>query len=192
MSLAQQRRGGADLPRRAVAALEAVVADEGGLQRVEAAVGREPLDGDDLLPAAVHDREGEAGVVAPAVDEDGAGAARALVAAFLGAGEVEVLAQGVEERGARIEAELVDAAVDVERERDGVRIELALRHRLVGDEGEHEGAGGRDGRADQERAPRRIGRRLVIVGVAGRHGHAWTRAAGVPNDEVPGMRGGLR
>src|SRR5947209_18452995 len=93
VSLAQQRRGGADLPRRAVAALEAVVADEGGLQRVQAVVGGEPLDGDDLLSAAVHDGEREAGVVAPAVDEDGAGAARALVATFLRTGEVEVLAQ---------------------------------------------------------------------------------------------------
>src|SRR3954452_15369719 len=97
VSLAQQRHGGADLSRRAVAALETVGADEGGLQRVQAAVGREPLDRDDLLPAAVHDREGEAGVVAPAVDEHGAGAARPLVAAFLRAGEVEVLAQGIEE-----------------------------------------------------------------------------------------------
>src|SRR5438270_7301035 len=94
VSLAQQCRRGAELPRRAVAALEGVVADEGGLQRVQAVRARESLDGDDLLPA-VHDREGEAGVVAPAVDENRAGAARSLVATFLRAGGVEGLAQRV-------------------------------------------------------------------------------------------------
>src|ERR1043165_7179513 len=106
VSLAQQRRAGAELPRGAVAALEAVVADEGGLQGVESVVAGKTFDGDDLLPAAVHDGEREAGVVAPAVDQHGAGAARALVATLLGSGEVEVLAQGIEEGGAGIEAEL--------------------------------------------------------------------------------------
>ena len=37
-----------------------------------------------------------------------------MVAALLGAGEVQVLAQGVEQRGARVEAEGVVLAVDVE------------------------------------------------------------------------------
>src|SRR5438477_3964687 len=134
VSLAQQCRRRAELPWRAVAALEGVVADEGGLQRVQAVRTRESLDGDDL-PSAVHDREGEAGVVAPAVDEDRAGAAGSLVATFLRAGEVEMFAQRVEERRARVEAELVDAAVDVERERDRVRIGPALRDRLLGHEG---------------------------------------------------------
>src|ERR1051325_2749486 len=128
---AKQRRRGAELARRAVAALEAVVADEGGLEGAQAVVGREPFDGDDLRSARAmsalrqrrrgrrtpHHGEGEAGVDAPAVDEHRAGAARALVAPFLRAGEVEVLAQRVEERRARIEAEVVVAAVDVERDR---------------------------------------------------------------------------
>src|SRR5258706_16034426 len=57
----QQRHGGTDLTGRAVAALEAVVADEGRLDGVEPAVRGQALDGGDL-PAAVHDGEGEAGV----------------------------------------------------------------------------------------------------------------------------------
>src|ERR1044071_1237617 len=157
--LAQQRRRGAELPGRAVAALEAVVADERGLQRVEAIVGREPFDGDDLL-AAVHDREGEAGVVAPPVDQHGAGAACALVAPFLRAGEVEVLAQRVEQRGARVEAEVMVAAVDVERDGDDVRV--GRDGRLLGYERENERAGGGDGGADQKGAARGIG--WVVVG----------------------------
>src|ERR1051325_8295943 len=64
---AQQRRRGTELAGGAVAALEAVVADEGGLQGAQPIVGREPFDRDDLLPA-VHDRERQAGVDAPAVD----------------------------------------------------------------------------------------------------------------------------
>ena len=48
------------------------------------------------------DGEREAGIDAPAVDQDGAGAALAAVAALLGAGQVEALAQEVEQRDARI------------------------------------------------------------------------------------------
>src|SRR5436305_231995 len=94
---AQQRDGGADLPRGAVAALETVIADEGGLHRIEAAAGGEAFDRDDRL-ILMHRRERDAGVDAPAVDEHGACATCALVAAFLRAREVEVLAQRVEER----------------------------------------------------------------------------------------------
>ena len=60
----------------------------------------------------MHDRERQAGNDAPAVQQDGAGAAGAQVAALLGAGEIEVLAQDVEQRLARIEVELPGFAVD--------------------------------------------------------------------------------
>ena len=52
-------------------------------------------------------RKRQAGQHAPSVDQHGAGAALAVVAAFLGAGQAEMLAQRVEQRGA-----------DIERERD--------------------------------------------------------------------------
>ena len=57
----------------------------------------EPLDGRDRA-AILHDRELKAGVHAYAVDQHRAGATLAMVAALLGAGEIEVLAQEVEQR----------------------------------------------------------------------------------------------
>src|SRR5215831_7760086 len=72
VSFAEKGDAGTDLPRGAVAALESVVSDEGGLQRMETAVRTDSLDRGDLV-AAVHDGEREAGVDAAAVDENGAG-----------------------------------------------------------------------------------------------------------------------
>ena len=63
------------------------------------------LDGGDGV-AFVHHGERQAGRDAPAADDHGAGAALALVAALLAAGEMQVLAQRVEQRGPRVEFEL--------------------------------------------------------------------------------------
>ena len=72
---------------------------------------REPLDRRDLAP--VHEGgEREARLHALAVHEDGAGAALPEAAAFFRACQVQVLAQRVEQRRARIEREAVLAAVD--------------------------------------------------------------------------------
>ena len=49
-------------------------------------------------------REGEAGVHAPAVNVHRARAALAVVAALLGARQVDGLAQGVEQRGTRVDS----------------------------------------------------------------------------------------
>ena|SRR5712691_2573222 len=57
------------------------------------------------LGAIEHDRERQAGVHPPAVEEHRAGAAGTLVAAFLRAGEIEPLPQYVEKRLARIDVE---------------------------------------------------------------------------------------
>ena len=73
---------------------------------------REAFDGRDLR-AVLHDGEREAGIDAPAVDQHRAGAALAVVAALLGAGEVEMLAQRVEQRRPGRDAQLVIDAVDV-------------------------------------------------------------------------------
>ena len=104
----------ADLARRAVAALVAVVLDEGGLHRMQLVRRAQAFDGGDL-GALVHHRQRQAGVDAPAVDDHRAGAALAVVAALLGAGQVQVLAQRVEQRGAGVEFELVALAVDAQR-----------------------------------------------------------------------------
>ena len=66
------------------------------------------------LGAVVRDREREAGVDAAAVEQDRAGAALAVVAALLRAGQPEVLAQQVQQRGARVDGEAVLLAVDVQ------------------------------------------------------------------------------
>ena len=69
------------------------------------------FDRDDVV-ALVHHGEREAGVDAPAVDQHGAGAALPVVAALLGAGQMEVFAQCVEQRRARVELSGSFGAVD--------------------------------------------------------------------------------
>ena len=59
--------------------------------------------------------ERQAGIDPPAVDEDRAGAALAVVAALLGAGQAQVLAQRVEQRRARIDLQAVLLAIDRQR-----------------------------------------------------------------------------
>jgi hypothetical protein len=89
------------------------VLDERPLERMKLlplGVG-EPLHGRDLRPVMRH-REGQAPVRLPAVDQDRAGAALAVVAALLGAGQVEVLTQHVEQRGGRVDRQRVLTAVD--------------------------------------------------------------------------------
>ena len=56
--------------------------------------------------------QGEARIHAAAVDVHGACAALAVVAALLGAGEVQALAQAVQQGDARLDVELVRLAVD--------------------------------------------------------------------------------
>jgi hypothetical protein len=71
------------------------------------------LDRGDLV-ALVHDGERQAGIDAPAADHNGAGAALAVVTTLLRAGQVEMLAQRVEQRCAIIEIEIALPAVDGE------------------------------------------------------------------------------
>ena len=110
----------ADLSRRAVAALERVMVDERLLQRMQRAVRRQAFDRGDL-GAVLHDGQRQAGIDAPAVDQHRAGAALAVVAALLGAGQVEVVAQRVEQGRPRRDLELRLDAVDGQRDRNFVR-----------------------------------------------------------------------
>ena len=102
LALGDQPDRRADLPRRAIAALERVMVDERLLQRMQRAVVRQAFDRGDLR-AIVHDGERQARIDAPAVDQHGAGAALALIAALFRAGQVEMLAQQVEQCRAGIE-----------------------------------------------------------------------------------------
>src|SRR6476661_2981952 len=97
--LLEQGDGGADLPGRAVAALEAVVLDEGRLHRVELIPLRQPLDRRDLL-ALDAGGERQARENAPPVDDHRAGSALPLVAPLFRAGEMEPFAQRVEQHDA--------------------------------------------------------------------------------------------
>src|SRR4051812_26816557 len=95
--LLQQPDGRHDHARRAVAALERPLFEERRLNRVQLVALGEAFDRPHRLAVGVRDRRA-AGERALAVDEDGAGAAPALAAAVLGAGELQVLAQHVQER----------------------------------------------------------------------------------------------
>ena len=81
---------------------------------------REALDRGDLR-AIVHDGKGQARIDAPPVDENGAGAALALIAAFLCPGQVEMLAQQIKQRRARIEHQCMKSAVDGQAHRNHLR-----------------------------------------------------------------------
>ena len=79
----------------------------------------EPFDGGNAV-AFVHDREREAGIDAASVDDHRAGATLSVVATFFGAGEMQMVTQRIEQRGARVELQRARFAVHVERElRDG-------------------------------------------------------------------------
>ena len=106
-----------DLAGRAEAALQAVMGDEGGLHRMQLIAARDALDGEDV-GAVVADRQRQARIDAPAVDQHRAGAALAAVASLLGAGQVEALAQQVEQRDARV-VQLDVAPHTIDGEADG-------------------------------------------------------------------------
>ncbi len=98
--------------------------DEGLLDRMEVAVRRQALDGRELAPSACtasirHER------TAPAVHQHRAGAADAVLAADVGAGERQLAAQEVDERRARLDLGFVRGAVH--RHTDPV----SRRHRLA-------------------------------------------------------------
>ena len=108
----QQRMGGEDHRRRAVPALHAVGLAERVLDGRELArAGRHPLDGGDLYAVGLHG-EHQAGAHGHAVDQHGAGAAHAVLAAGMGAGEPEPVAQAIEQAGARLDLDRVQAPVD--------------------------------------------------------------------------------
>src|SRR5690349_4752392 len=94
----QDRDRGADLPRRAVAALKAIVLDEGCLHRMHLRGRAETFDGRHLL-TLMHHCQCEAGIDAPTIDQDRARSALAVVATLLGSRQSKMLAQCIEKRG---------------------------------------------------------------------------------------------
>ena len=94
---------------------------EGLLQRAQLAVGRrQPLDRPHLRPVRLHGEE-HAALDRLAVEVDGAGAAVAGVAADVRSGQLELVADEVDEQAPRIDVALVDVAVDLDRDRHARR-----------------------------------------------------------------------
>src|SRR5215475_5144969 len=109
--LGEERGGGHEDARDAVAALGHAEPDEGVLERVQDAVLAETLDGRHGTPARLH-RQHEAARHRLAVEVHGAGAAVPGTTTFLGSGEAEVLAKGVEQRLVGLHQHLDGLAVD--------------------------------------------------------------------------------
>src|SRR5262249_256626 len=109
----EQRRRREDHPRGAEAALRAILLVEGGLDPGHVLRGAQPLERGDRR-AVQRGERGQAGAPRLAVDQNGAGPAAALLAAGLGAGDSELLAENVEQRGERRAGDLVREPVDVQ------------------------------------------------------------------------------
>ena len=108
----QQRMGGEDHRRRAIAALHAVGLAECVLNGRELArPGRQALDGGDGVSVGLH-REHQAGAHRRAVDQHGAGAADAVLAAGMRAGQQQLVAQAVEQARARLDLDRACFSVD--------------------------------------------------------------------------------
>jgi hypothetical protein len=67
------------------------VIDKGLLQRMQRTIARKALDGGNF-GAFLHDSQCQAGIDPPPVDQNGARAALSVIAALLGAGQVEMVA----------------------------------------------------------------------------------------------------
>ena len=104
-----------DHPRRAEAALEAVVLPEGGLERVEPVRGGHPLDRRDRRAVRL-DGEHRARLHGLAVHGHGARAALRGVAADVGPGQVQVLAEELDQEPSRLHVHLAGHSVDDERD----------------------------------------------------------------------------
>src|SRR5213592_936559 len=96
---------GGDKSWRAKAALLRVVFDKGALHFIQLCRRTDTLDGRDVA-ALSFDSEHRAGVNRMAIDDDGACAAGPAIANFLGAGQVESIAQCIEQGDTRLDTEL--------------------------------------------------------------------------------------
>src|SRR6185436_12850237 len=117
--LVEQRLGHHDHPRRTEAALRAAKLGELLLQRM-----LDSFDGDDLAAVGLHP-EHETRIERLAVNQDGAGAAVAHVAALFRAGEAGLVAQRVEQAAVGLELQL--ARLAVEHEGDLHRMDSSAR-----------------------------------------------------------------
>lgn len=107
----QERLEREHLARCAEATLQRVVLDERLLHGVERVVVGQPLNGRDGASLAL-DGEQQTTVDSLAIQQDGASATLAHIAAWLGARQVQVFAQGVQQCAAWLHAQRADSSVD--------------------------------------------------------------------------------
>jgi hypothetical protein len=91
----------------------------------------EPLDGSDAV-AVVHDCKCQTGIDPATADDHRAGAALAVIAAFLCPGQPQALAQSVEQRGPRVELKLTRHAIDGDETFDIKGVSMTVPTTLVG------------------------------------------------------------
>jgi hypothetical protein len=112
----------------AVATLVSVMLDEGCLHRMQMATLAYTFDRDNFV-SGMHYGKRKTGIHAAAVDMDRTCAALAMVTAFLGARQIEVFTQTVQQGRAWIDAEPMDLPVNRQGDRhfEGIRIDLGRR-----------------------------------------------------------------
>lgn len=110
MAFGDAADGRHDLPGGTEAALQAVVLNECALERMKLTVLLETLDRFDCGPV-MHRRQRQTRHDPPAVEQDGASTAGALITALLRAGETEVFAQNVEKGLPHVQLKLVPLPV---------------------------------------------------------------------------------
>ena len=98
--LIEQTFEGQHHSRRAKPALDTTTLDHGLLDRMQGPRFTQPLDGDDVSPFGL-ERQDHAGVHGLSVQEHRATATITGTAAFFGAGQTQVDAQGIEQAGSR-------------------------------------------------------------------------------------------
>src|SRR5207253_1147674 len=106
-----------DLAGGAVSALVPIMSEECLLHRMQCVRCAQTLNGRDLL-TIMHQSQAETRVHTPAIDMHRAGAALAVITAFLRAGEGDGLANTIQQRRARIDSKVVVFAVNPQRDWD--------------------------------------------------------------------------
>src|SRR5712672_866636 len=118
--LLQQILRGHQHARRAVAALKGVAVTKGSLEIGDLTAVGQSLDGFDRCAMRLH-REHQAGAHDLAIDTHGAGPANTVLAADMGTGQFQMLAQKIREIDARQYMRLDALAIDFERDGHGSR-----------------------------------------------------------------------
>src|SRR5450631_2606766 len=126
----EQRQARKNLPGRAIAALQRVMTNEGGLQRMQAVQCPDALDRGDR-PPVTGSRKRETGFDPASVRQHGACSTCSHVAAFFGAGHAKLVPENIQERVAAWNRDLVIPTVYLERNMDGRTRRHEVSYKIV-------------------------------------------------------------